>query len=256
MASFNFVIDTKGLETKLTRLERQVLPAARVRAINWAAFDARQTAQKLLPLVFDQPTPFTVRSPRYSKATVQSPVGEIFILDQPPPKGTAPATYLQAHVTGGRRAQKRGEAMLARRGVLGRDEGYVPGKAVRLDRFGNIPRGRMTQILSGAGLLEESGSLGNVTARSVKRGPRRSKDPRTRYFVPNPATRNRLPRGVYERYGAGGRRIRPVLLFVKLPNYSRRFDFEGAMRQDITRRMPEAFRRALAYELRRAGIRR
>lgn len=246
MASFNFVIDTKGLEAKLTKLERQVLPAARVRAMNDVAFQARGTIQKLLPLVFNQPTGFTTRSALYRKATLQAPVAEVFIRDDAA-KGTPPSKYLQPQVRGGQRRQKGAERQLARAGLIGRDEGWVPGRAMKLNRYGNVPSGKIVQMLSQIRAFGEQGYQANVTARS------RSKA-KGKYFVPNPATRNRLPRGVYERYGPKGRRIRPAMLFVKLPSYQRRLDFRGAVTQDINRRMPESFRRALAYELRRAGL--
>lgn len=252
MASINFIIDTKGLERKLTKLERQVLPAARIRAMNDVAFQARGTVAKLMPLVFDQPTAFTTRAALYTKATPARPVAEVFIRNDAA-KGTPPATYLQPQVRGGFRSQKGAERQLARAGIIGRGEGWVPARAMRLNRYGNVPSGKVVQMLSQIRAFGEQGYQANVTARSRARGKAKG---RGDYFVPNPATRNRLPRGVYERYGPGKRRIRPVMLFVKLPSYRPQLDFSGAVRQDINRRLPDSFRRALAYELRRAGLNR
>lgn len=262
MASINFIIDTKGLEQKLTKLERQVLPAVRARSLSFVAQDARGTVQKVMELSLDRPIPYTRRAVRFESATVEDPVAAVYISSDPN-KGIPPSTYLREHVTSGTRGQKPSERLLQRAGLLGRNEGWSPARAMRLDRYGNVPPSRLVQILSQLKAFSEVGASMNVTAASRARNKGR-----TQYFVPKPGSR--LYRGVYERHGPRPkikkgprkgqpgvpRRIRPVLLFTPLPSYQQRFDFAGAVRQDVRRRLPNAWRRAMAYELRRAGMRR
>lgn len=136
---------------------------------------------------------------------------------------------------------------MERIGVLGRGEGWVPAKSMRLNRYGNVPGPRIVQILSQLKAFEEVGFQANITARSKARKPNRKQ-----YFVPRPGSK--LPRGVYERFGRGQRKARPVLMFVKLPTYRRRLDLPGIVRKDVQRNIERTFSRALRYEMGREGV--
>jgi hypothetical protein len=267
MAAFNVVIDTKVFEQRLTKLEREQLPFARSLAANQAVFETRAVLQRAMPLFLDEPTPFTVSGVRYKKGTKDSPAAEIYISDDAA-KGTSPKQYLQALIRGQRRRQKRSERVLARAGLISDDEGWVPATrtspnppAIRLNRYGNVTGGKITEILSGIRAFGEEGFQANITATSRARGKKRR---RAEYFV---SRGGKLPRGIYQRFGrrskarhkyntlpAGrpvtGRQIRPVLLFVKLPVYSKQFDFYGIAEKEGRRRFlqawPAALRRALA----------
>lgn len=241
MSRFDVILDTKRLEAKLTKLEKQALPAATVRAINNSAFQARQTTQKLLSLELDRPTPFITRGVLVTKATPQTRVGEVYVRKEAS-ASRSPSDYLLHHERGGQRFRKRSETLLEKRGLLGRNESIVPGSGIRLNAYGNIPGSRMVAILSQVKAFEEVGFKANVTKRSAKRNPRRKQ-----YFSPRPGSK--LPRGIYERYGKG--KAKPVLLFVPLAQYKKRTNITSAVRQDVNRRFPEEFRRALAFEVRR-----
>jgi hypothetical protein len=242
MATFNVVIDTKVFEQRLTRLEREQLPFARSLAANQAAFETRAVLLKATPLFIDQPTPFTLRGIRYRKGTKHSPAAEIY-LSGDAPKGTAPAEYMEPIIFGGRRRQKRSERVLARAGIISDDEGVVPA-AIKLNRYGNIPGPTMVRILSQVRAFGEEGFSANATPTSRARRKRRGQ--KDKYFV---SRGGHLRRGIYERYGAGGRRVKPVLLFVKLPTYTKSFDFvkiaSDEARRRFVRAWPAALRRAL-----------
>lgn len=247
MPGFSITLDTKRLDQKMKKLRGPLLPKVMVRTLNDLAFKGRQGVQQDLPSIFDAPTPFTVRGVRYQKATLQRPESAVFMSDEAA-KGTPAGTYLQPQAKGGQRRQKRSERAMERAGILGRNEGWVPGKALRLNRYGNVTGPRMVQILSQLKAFSEVGFQANVTARSKARKPNRKQ-----YFVPRPGSS--LPRGVYERYGRGRRKARPVLLFVPLPRYTPRFDIAKVVGRRVERDIERTFSRALGYEMARAGVR-
>lgn len=242
MASFNIVIDTSGLQRKLTRLERQQLPFARSLAANQAAFETFKTMRVATGLIVQQPTPFTVSAIRYRKGTKASPAAEVYISGDAA-KGTAPSKYLTI-TRGGIRGQRRSERLLARSGLIGRDEAWIPAAGLTLNAYGNPPAAKIIQALSGIKAFGEEGFSANLTGRSRARGRRRG---RAEYFWSHG---DRLPRGIWERYGPGRRLLRPVLLIVKLPTYDKSFDFVKLAIAEARRRYvaawPGALRRALA----------
>lgn len=246
MPGFTITLDTKALDKKLETLDKRVLAKTVVRTLNDLAFKGRVRVQETLPRVFDRPTPFTVRGVRYDQASLQRPTSSVFFSDDAA-KGTPPTDYLQHHAKGGARRRKRSERAMERIGILGSNEVWAPARAMRLDRYGNVPGSRMVQILSQLKAFSEVGYLANVTARSKARKPNRKQ-----YFSPRPGSN--LPRGVYERYGRGRRKVRPVLMFVKMPAYRRRLDLEGIVRKHVGRNIERSFSRALGYEMGRAGI--
>lgn len=246
MTGINVLVDTKRLEDKLTALERQHVPSATRLALTRTVVKTRRTVQQYMQLTLDRPTPYTLRGVLFKTAERNDPVAEVFLRDEAT-KGTAPAQYLANLVKGRQRGQKRFERALAATGRLGRNEAAEPAKAMRLNRYGNVPASRIVQILSQTKSFSEVGALANVTKRSRARGGR------SKYFIPNEATRNRLHRGVYERYGKRG--IRPVLLFIPLPRYAKQFKFYETVQQDVRRRYEGEFREALHHVLRKHGLR-
>lgn len=259
MASINVIIDTKKLEAKLSRLEKQALPAATVKTVNALAFDSRLTTQKYMGLVFDRPTPFMLRGVQVHKATPQLPVSEVFMRNDAA-KGTPPTKVLRATSRGIQRRQKRAEVSLYKAGLLGVNEGWVPGDDMKLDRYGNVSAAKVRQMLSQVRAFSEVGYKANATKASNARNKNRAQ-----FFSPNPSTRNRLKPGIYERYGERPiikkgerkgqrglpRQIRPMMLFVPLGTYPKTFDMPRVVEQDVNRRKEATFRRFLAAEVRR-----
>lgn len=241
-------LDTTRLEKRLTALERRQLPFATQIALNNTAFKTRATVQKALGIYLDRPTPFVVNSILVQKATKDNLVAHIYSREEPFPS-KSPADYLKHHARGGRRPRKRSERLLEQLGVLGPNESIVPASGLRLNKYGNVPGSTMVRILSQVKAFQEVGFKANITARSRRRNRNKR---RPKYFIPSEGTRNRLPRGIYERYGRGGKQIRPVLLFVPLARYDRIFPFEDIVRQDVRRRYRGEFFKALRRAIRTA----
>jgi len=148
-----FKLQASGLAdglADLTDLERNQLPFATALALTETAKLAKQAIETAMPTVFDRPTPHTLDALRLIPATKQRLEARVWIKDEA--DGAAPASrWLTPEVYGGPRNDKRSEALLKARGILPPGKFVVPGKGMKLDRYGNVGRGQLQKILSGLG---------------------------------------------------------------------------------------------------------
>ncbi|HJZ05890.1 MAG TPA: hypothetical protein VJ327_08625, partial [Patescibacteria group bacterium] len=201
---------------KLQDISAHKVPKVAAMALTATAKEFKKTITDMMPQVFDRPTPYTLKSlyllpatPSNLTATVWFKWGSLFQTQH----------YLAPHVYGGGREFKKAEILLQNRRLLPQGMYMTAGGGARLNKYGNISGGQMTQILSAVKAFPEVGYMMNITARSRKR----NKNPR-QYFVGRPGGGNK-PLGVWERYGAGRRHVRPILMFVKKPSYKKRLPF-------------------------------
>jgi hypothetical protein len=145
----------------------------------------------------------------------------------------------------------------------------VPGRAARLDAYGNISRGQIVQILSqlraftGAetvsrNLVRRDGTRdkGNESTTAKKALQLRNAAFRRaggQYFAVGPQPRGGLVPGIYQRQvatrrltGAPSPRPRPIMLFVDRVQYEQRFDFWRAGQLAIEHGYPRNLDAALA----------
>jgi hypothetical protein len=129
------------------------------------------------------------------------------------------------------------------RGVLGQGQYVVPGDKLPLDQYGNVGRGKLNQILSGAQLFTQEGYSANAT------GSRRSqaKGHGKRYFVLHNS--NRQPFAIAERTGAGRAGLRVVLAFTKRPTYRKTLDWFAIAERSAEAALPIEFEKAMAQAL-------
>jgi len=125
--------------------------------------------------------------------------------------------YLETQQTGGKRGLTGLERLFKDRlkydGLI---VSVLPTKALRKNKYGNVAKLRMQQIISGVQAQGEATQ--NTSAASRKR----SKGKRAEYFVPK--ADSKLSAGVYERKGY---KIAKVLAFSdKAPTYRKRFPME------------------------------
>ena len=150
-------------------------------------------------------------------------------------KGTPPAKYLNALIRGGRRRHKGFEKALIRAGIMRSDEYAVPGDDIRLNRFGNIPKGQFTKMLSQ--LKASPDAMQNATGSARSRAGRRG----AAFFT--------MPgfRGVMRR--TGKRSMTVFLAFVKAPSYRKRLRFfetiDGVAKYRLKREFDYQLRKAL-----------
>jgi hypothetical protein len=218
----------------LTAVERRQLPFATALALTRTAQDVLEISRQEMERVFDRPTPYTLNSIAMRPASKSRLSAEVFFREFAG-KGVAGGKYLKAEVYGGARAGKRSELLLRSAGLLRSDEFWVPAKGLPLDSYGNVPAGQMNRMLSQLRAQRD-------TAQNASGRRKRSE---TRFFVPREGSA--LPRGVWERFGS--KAVRPVLIFVKPPRYTKRFDFYGIARRESLRLLPVNFRIALQTAL-------
>lgn len=224
------------------RIDREKIPLATAKALTFTAERVRDAERDDMSRTFDRPTPFTLNSLLLKAATPRSLESRVWFRDLGASRksgGTA-THYIEPEVYGGARPLKRFEKYLQSAGLLPAGMFAVPGEGARLDSFGNISRGQLVQVLSALRALPERGYLANRTKRSAKRKGARL----INYFVgrPHPG----MPMGVWQRTARG---IKPVLVFVKAPNYTVRFRFFDIARRETDRH----FNTILARELNRAS---
>jgi len=220
-------------------------------ALNHTANQGTQALVVAMTDVFADPTPFTLNAVRIFNATPNRLEAALWVKDEKDnnSKGQAPEDWVAPEVFGGQRALKKSEAMMRAKGILPAGRFIAPGAGARLDRYGNISRGQIVQILSGLSLFDVSGYTGNASL--SKRSQRKGHG--SAFFV---IRRGKTAIGIAERRGE---RVQVVLAFVRQPHYRNRLDFHGvvervaeqtlatnvdkAVADALTGRLPTNFRR-------------
>ena len=119
------------------------------------------------------------------------------------------------------------------------DEFTVPGKDMKLNSFGNLTGAMYSKILA------DVNNTDNSQYDDIQRGfgQRTTKTGKRKFFY-HP---NLRPRGIYMR--SGRKNIILALIFVKVPKYSKRFDFDGIVGKSAKKRFPIEFKRAMERAL-------
>ena len=291
MIAINVSDNIKDVIAGIDDVARRQVPFATSRAINETAKIIAKDGNKLIASVFDRPLPRTASAVKVFQGATKERLSAVvnvydgkrgFAADDPRAlsagKGSIfPNRYLSAQIEGGRRANKRFENALIRAGVMPSGMQAVFAKrSGYLDPFGNLSGARINQVLAWFNAFQDGAGRGykaNMTDRSrtaATLGRKNKRSGETKfakgrrygfaYFVSRGERFGglgmRLPAGVWERNypngPAGKSFIKPVLLFVKPGNYTRRFDFYGQMQRSIDKNMPEQWSKAMAMAIRTA----
>jgi hypothetical protein len=241
MIKFGMQREVARFEQGLRFVPREQMPFAVSLALNRTAQDVKQSLVSEIGRVFDRPNPFTLNSVRIRPATKTKLEVEIWLKDDME-GGIAPSHYLGPQVFGGDRRLKRFERALLARKLLPPGMFAVPGSGAKLDSYGNISRGQIVQILSALGAAEMvSGYSANRTQQSRKR-----RGPLPEFFVGRPSN-GKGPLGVWQRFRfAHGGAIKPILIFVRKPQYRARLDVYGTIEQTAERQFLGHLERAAA----------
>jgi hypothetical protein len=250
----------------LARLSGPQARGAYAKALNDAGFQARREMGAALRQNFVSVTPWIERSPKVFPATpdrLSVRVAPTLSTTNAPGRGgkvgVDPQDVLQAQEFGGRRADKKSEAILRRGGWL--QPGYqtaipsspFPGSD---DGRGNIKGSFIRSVLSYLQAFSEQGNYQNMRAAARSRvekggskkqvaqqGPRLAR----KYFVAGGrnavtwdnkkfrsgagATKHLQP-GIWASLGSGAaRQLRPVLIFVRAPSYRPRISMDKIVKQ-------------------------
>ena len=231
MVSISFENNIPAWTRDLGDARRQV-PFATSLALTETAKDTRRHHQEMLPVIFDRPTRYTINSLKVTPSRKETLVARIEFKE----RGRGRQHYLLPQVDGGGRQHKAFEKWLIGAGVMMPNEYAVPGGGARIDAYGNMSSGQITQIISQ--LYASPDAMQWVTPKSKKR----ARGKRGVYFVPKLGSS--LRRGVWMRTGA--RAITPVLLFVRAPSYKARYDFDGISHRHAEMVFPRLFGEAMA----------
>jgi hypothetical protein len=230
-----------------TQLQRQAKQErfALARALNNTGFDVQRAEKRAMQSVFVGVTPYVLNSVRVSKATPDRMECTVDVDFWGRGKGVPAESVLQAEVYGGRRRAKRAESAFQRIGLLPRGWAMVPGPAAPRDAYGNVPGAFYVRLISYFAAFGEQGYRANMTDKKRARLAKRARTERgfstingVEYFASRGkgeysgrgAWRNgrqqHLHAGIWQRSGIHGSDLKLVMLFVPLPAYRVRLQFQ------------------------------
>lgn len=191
-----------------------------VKTLNDSAFDAKHAIDKEILRVIDRPTPFTQKAVRVVMAKPNKLSAQFGFLDSAG-KGTAPSEYLMPLVEGGPRKQKRTEKRLKLVLSSGDTTFLTPAWGAKLNKYGNIPGSKYTEVLSYFRLFNQTGNNMNRTKESTAK-----KNIANKFFMAIPGVERtaHLSPGIYERT-KGGAGFKKIFNFARQPVYTKTFDF-------------------------------
>ena len=243
-------VDVSGLDViaaKMRGLSDKKINVAVVASLNQAARVGYESVRNEMGKVFDRPTPWVIGGAQYKKATSAKLEAQVDFDKWGNKTGVTVEKVLGAEITGGPRKYKRHEIAMQRAGILPNGYYIVPGEAAQLDQYGNMKGSEIVKIMSWFRAFGEQGYRANTTDKrkaALLRGTKKNNNLGFQYFAVIPgSTKTHLHPGIYTKAITGfGSSIRPIMMFVKAPNYRKRLDFYGIAtreaEQEIKRVLP------------------
>ena len=215
----------------LDDVQRKQLPFATVLAMTMTAKDIRAEEISVMKRVFDRPTPYTLNALAVKPAKKSTMVASVEFKEGF--SGTPAKRFLNPNVNGGPRSQRSSELQIA---PLLKGYSYlVPASGYPLNAYGNVPGSQMRRVISQLKVSRNADANASQSARSKRKR-------RAQAFFVNPAGNMVMERR--------GKEVRPVLIGVRVPNYTKRFPFYETARTVLADRMAInfeiAFQRAMA----------
>lgn len=233
--------DFAQVQREIDAIGKQARFAA-AKALTQTAVTLRQDVASGLSSELDRPKPQTTRAMRVEKATRDNLTAVLRFTNRG--EGVPAAEYLAHNITGGQRGLKRSELMLRAAGILPPGLVTIPGKAAKLDAYGNMSRGQIVSILS---YFRAFGA----TALNSGRMNRRAKGTRSKaeYFVV-PVRDRRL--GLYPGIWRAVNRtdLEPLLMFVSPGVHRKLIKLDDRGRRVVARDFNRLFNAALLDALR------
>lgn len=247
MITMKVTFDTRQVKRYLSDLERNQLPFATAAALTRTAKRVQNELLEEMKREFDRPTPWTLRSTFIAPATKRKLEATVGLKDRPYPGNRLSSAQILAHqFAGGGRHVKGVEMWLRRAGYLGANEFVTPGQGARLDRYGNMSRGQVQQILSQLKAGLDPAAHASQSTRS-KRNVRRAG---AIFWSRGEGRTAHLPRGAWQRHGL--HLVKPLLIAVASPSYTRRINLRAIGEKVVREHAQREFNEALATALRTA----
>ncbi len=241
VVSLNIKVDIKRATRRLNDIENRQIPFATALAMTLTVKDAQKEITSEIPRAFDRPTRQTktsVRAITASKRDWPNLTASVAIKDEFF-TGVPAEKWLKAETRGGARRHTRFERALISSGHMPSGMYAVPAKRFRLNRFGNVPKGWHTRILS------------QIRSGIDPTQYRRQGD-KAEFFA-LPKGRGKLPAGIWQRKGKGKNSwITLIFAYVRAPRYRKRLRFWRIAENTARARMRINFRRAFRRAMRTA----
>lgn len=237
----------KSVSDYIRKLPANQVAFATSVAINKTAAKVKVALEEEIPKAFDRPTKYTQNS-LYMKASNKKNLSARVWVKDDTFKGTPAAKYMEPEIFGGPRRHKRFEKALIARGLMRSDQFAVPGAACKLDAFGGVSAGFITQLLA---YLRAFGEVGYKSNMDAKGRARIAKKHGLSYFVARAG--GHLHPGIWARYAfASGTSIKPVIMFVKPPSYAKRYPFMEVADKTVDRYFVPSFEEAFELAMKTA----
>ncbi len=259
------------LKSELAGKARQIRFAT-AKALTITGHAVRSEVINELHARLDRPTSYTTKQAIQvlpaTKETLSTRVG-LGVKYDAPSKGTPYAKAIGHLFTGGERSFKKMEGAFLRLGVLPPGWIMVPGKACPLDGYGNISRGFIVQLISYFNAFAEQGykanmsdkKRGKIEKRGLSEGGYKTING-VAYFISrgkgnwfggrswkNGRTQS-LPPGIWAKSGVHGVSVKPIIMFVRMGNWTQRIDLDRIARAVVSKSWQSNFISSLENALR------
>lgn len=231
----------------LTNLSEKQIRFSSALALTRIAKIAKDDLKKEFKRRFDKPTPYTLRSIFISTANKRDLVAVVGIKDQESSKNNkSPAQLLRHEFKGGSRGRSRLEYWLSQAGLISSTEYLAPGQEAKLDRYGNMSRGQVQQVISQLKIGGDASTFASNSARSKRKRGRKKGSKSHGFFW---SRGERLPRGVWLR--DGGDAV-PIAIVIRKPRYHAAVDVLRTIKRTVARVGVREIEKAVDFAIRTA----
>lgn len=236
-------MDVAKLRRELNAAQQQI-PYATALAINELLKVAAPVVQAYIDRTIDRPTPWTRNSYRVLKWAKKTDLtGEVGFKDMENigGRGTPAGKYLQPEMEGSARQSKGLERLLSARGLISNGEYLVPSKFIKLDQYGNVPKGVVQKMIAN---LDAGFDRYNNTPSGGARGGKKKAE----YFFTRRGVRGARMTAIWQNFGVKGKQHAiPAFIVVRsAPRYKKTFDHVSVVKQYVELNFPVAFEAAYA----------
>jgi hypothetical protein len=223
------------LRKKFDGLQKQV-NFATSKALNTTAFAVNAELKKEMSATFKGgATAYSLRAFSVLKAD-KTKLSASVMLRTDSVGAALPYTKALGHMfTGGLRKYKKVEGFLRGRRLLPSGYSIVPGPAMRLDRYGNMSKTQLTELLTM--LIARPSKMRTIRRTGAGKLPKM-----VDYFVVQPGDKTKLRPGVYKRIETGkSSAIDAMLLYIKPTAYRQFIDIDSLGRRVVEKTFQHAF---------------
>lgn len=217
---------------KFIRDVQKQIPYALHLALNKTAWDLRRLEKREIVRAFKNPKPFTKNAIIYQRSSSKRDLHIALFARDKVTRGTAPSEYLKAQVFGNTRDRKKFEQIMTVKSGVKDMRGKYYGMPVNRAKSDRFTRARVRKLVKGA---QDKGT---------------PEENRKYFFMAKGKAR-----GIWERYGRGGKKIRLAMyLTKKRPHYGKRFRFFNVGIRHGERLVTKHFAVTLQRVLRKEGV--